>query len=304
MPRLQILQHKSYHPYLESNKQKVREDEAKARAEEAQQEQKRIDTEAEARLRLLRRQAGSPVPSPEPEVENLPSTSSFTGESSLVEKHKKKKAREEKREKKQRERLDFDFPKEDSWRNKGKEKEQFVDSGERNKEWEKGGHVNLFSDLEEREAKGGDIKSLEVAKKKADEKADPFTMYLSRPDKETKPWYTDREMKRAEEKEMSEEAEIRRARDAQAQRCPLKVTPRSSDLHQHPSVRASVVINLETEAQRPNALGPKARQDQAGAIRAPTGTGFDCKIQSACQSMGRDAKLDRRRQRARMGGGT
>ena len=39
----QIDSHKSYHPYLESNKQKVREDEAKARAEELAKEQKMID---------------------------------------------------------------------------------------------------------------------------------------------------------------------------------------------------------------------------------------------------------------------
>jgi hypothetical protein len=38
MPRLQILQHKSYHPYLESNKQRVRDDEAKAAALEAEEE--------------------------------------------------------------------------------------------------------------------------------------------------------------------------------------------------------------------------------------------------------------------------
>lgn len=43
MPRLQILHHKSYHPYNEKNKQKVREDEAKAAAEELAREQKRID---------------------------------------------------------------------------------------------------------------------------------------------------------------------------------------------------------------------------------------------------------------------
>jgi len=38
-------------------------------------------------------------------------------------------------------------------------------------------------------------------------------MMLGRPDRETKPWYTDKEMKRAEEKETGDEAEKRRARD-------------------------------------------------------------------------------------------
>ena len=38
-------------------------------------------------------------------------------------------------------------------------------------------------------------------------------MYLARPDKETKPWYTDPGLRRIEEREMGEEAEERRARD-------------------------------------------------------------------------------------------
>lgn len=54
-----------------------------------------------------------------------------------------------------------------------------------------------------------------IAKAKVSEgpKPDAYTMFLSRPDRETKPWYTDREMKRAEEKETGDEAEKRRARD-------------------------------------------------------------------------------------------
>lgn len=53
----------------------------------------------------------------------------------------------------------------------------------------------------------------DMAKKKAEQEADRFTMYLGRPERETKPWYTDRELKRVEEKEMGERAEERRARD-------------------------------------------------------------------------------------------
>lgn len=41
--RLSHRRHKSYHPYLEKNKQRVREDEARAAAEELQREQKRVD---------------------------------------------------------------------------------------------------------------------------------------------------------------------------------------------------------------------------------------------------------------------
>jgi hypothetical protein len=53
----------------------------------------------------------------------------------------------------------------------------------------------------------------EIAKRKQKEKEDPFTMYLSRPDKETKPWYSDRELKRVEDRETGEDAERRRERD-------------------------------------------------------------------------------------------
>lgn len=38
-------------------------------------------------------------------------------------------------------------------------------------------------------------------------------MYLGRPEREMKPWYTDRELKRVEEKAEGEEADRRRARD-------------------------------------------------------------------------------------------
>jgi hypothetical protein len=42
---------------------------------------------------------------------------------------------------------------------------------------------------------------------------DKFTMYLNRPERETKPWYTDPDLRRVEEKATDEETERRRARD-------------------------------------------------------------------------------------------
>jgi hypothetical protein len=42
-------------------------------------------------------------------------------------------------------------------------------------------------------------------------------MYLKRPEREVKPWYTDKELKRAEERETDEKAEERRARDRYVQ---------------------------------------------------------------------------------------
>jgi hypothetical protein len=179
LPLLTRRRHKSYHPYLEKNKQRVREDEARAAAEELQREQKRVDAvgpdydellgwgvadaeqESEARLDILRRRAGSPE-----EEGDLPSTSATRdrGET-LLERHRKEKARQEKKERKQRERLDFDFPSEtarradrraerdkDKGRGRGQERDEEghgdgVGAGG-NEVWESGGHLNFFADLE------------------------------------------------------------------------------------------------------------------------------------------------------------
>ncbi|WWD09455.1 hypothetical protein V865_007579 [Kwoniella europaea PYCC6329] len=215
MPRLQILHHKSYHPYLEKNKQRVREDEARAAAEELAKEQKEIDVEAGNRLSQLRRRAGSP---PFVEDDNLPSTStSRDSGKSLLEKHREKKAREEKRERKKRDRLDFDFPSETARRNKGKERERErhdEEEGRGMERWETGGHMNLFADLEKDPHLNKPQPTLaEIAKTKKDQESDPFTLYLGRPDKETKPWYTDKDLKRVEDKEVGDEADERRERD-------------------------------------------------------------------------------------------
>ncbi|ORX36014.1 hypothetical protein BD324DRAFT_629861 [Kockovaella imperatae] len=210
MPRLQILQHKSYHPYLEKNKQRVREDEARAAAEELANEQRRVDAEASGRLDLLRRRAGSPSLD-----DNLPSTSSSRpGESSLLERHRKAKAKAEKEERKRKERLDFDFPSETARKARDGRREADgydVDGDGREAiKWESGGHVNFFTDIEKSEA-GPSL--AEMAKKKDKDKEDPYTMYLARPDKETKPWYSDKDLRRIEEWESGDQAEERRARD-------------------------------------------------------------------------------------------
>ncbi|RXK36135.1 hypothetical protein M231_06626 [Tremella mesenterica] len=222
MPRLQILQHKSYHPYLEKNKQRVREDEAKAAAAELEQEQKRIDKDSTARLDYLRRRAGSPTFAVDPsaatglstglEEDILPSTSTHNDKGeSLLERHRKKKAQEEKRERKKRERLDFDFPKPEDGRDEWTRKRD--DDGNGDWRWDKNGHINFFTDLEQPDEDKERPTLTERAKKKQKEKEDPFTMYLARPERETKPWYTDKEFKRVEDKETGEEAEQRRARD-------------------------------------------------------------------------------------------
>ncbi|WVN85401.1 uncharacterized protein L203_100547 [Cryptococcus depauperatus CBS 7841] len=236
MPRLQILQHKSYHPYLEKNKQRVREDEARAREEELAIEQKRINNEAENRLNLLRRRANSPTFQ---EDDNLPSTSAHRDDrvSSLLERHHKQKAREERKERKQKERLDFDFPSETMRRNKGKEREQ---SNHDDIDWTQDGHINLFADVErENAARDPSTTVAELAKVKKDQEKDPFTVYLARPDRETKPWYTDKEMRQFKDRELGEEAEGRRARDRRKDaRSKIRndpLTDINSQLSSHPS---------------------------------------------------------------------
>ena len=42
------------------------------------------------------------------------------------------------------------------------------------------------------------------------EKEDPYTMYLSRPERELKPWYTDIELKRVEDREGRDRATDRK----------------------------------------------------------------------------------------------
>ncbi|KIR97941.1 hypothetical protein L804_04399 [Cryptococcus deuterogattii 2001/935-1] len=208
MPRLQILQHKSYHPYLEKNKERVRQDEARAREEELAQEQKRLDNEAEHRLTLLRRRANSPTIHDQQE-EDLPSTSSRYADdsaSTLLEKHRQKKVKEEKRERKKRERLDFDFP---SQSDRKREKSDIVDHSD----LQEGGHFNFFAQFEKELNHKPELTLAEVAKKKKEQEKDPFTVYLSRPERETNPWYTDPDMRRYEEKEVGEEAEVRRDRE-------------------------------------------------------------------------------------------
>ncbi|KIR55550.1 hypothetical protein I315_02139 [Cryptococcus gattii Ru294] len=227
MPRLQILQHKSYHPYLEKNKERVRQDEARAREEELAEEQKRLDNvgtivqntpisecssqtqqEAEHRLTLLRRRANSPTIHDQQE-EDLPSTSSRYADdsaSTLLEKHRQKKLKEEKRERKKRERLDFDFP---SQSDRKREKSDIVDHAD----LQEGGHFNFFAQFEKESNHKPEPTLAEVAKKKKEQEKDPFTVCLSRPERETNPWYTDPDMRRYEEKEVGEEAEVRRDRE-------------------------------------------------------------------------------------------
>lgn len=52
---------------------------------------------------------------------------------------------------------------------------------------------------------------MDAAQRKAAQDADKLTMYLERPDRETRPWYQDKELRHVEE--TGEEAERRRARD-------------------------------------------------------------------------------------------
>lgn len=114
--------------------------------------------------------------------------------------------KEEKRERKKRERLDFDFP---SQSDRKREKSDIVDHAD----LQEGGHFNFFAQFEKELNHKPELTLAEVAKKKKEQEKDPFTVYLSRPERETNPWYTDPDMRRYEEKEVGEEAEVRRDRE-------------------------------------------------------------------------------------------
>ncbi|KLT42945.1 hypothetical protein CC85DRAFT_73048 [Cutaneotrichosporon oleaginosum] len=203
MPRLQILHHKSYHPYSEKNKQRVREDEAKARAEEELRQQETIEAESEARLSALRRRAGTPE-------EHL----TISGESSLLERHRREKEQLKRRERKDKERarLDFDWPQKEA-RKRAREDDRFVSGGQLDDDrFVTEGHVNFWADLESgKESALVQPTIRDAASRKAAQDADKLTMYLERPDRETRPWYADKELRHVEETD--EEAERRRARD-------------------------------------------------------------------------------------------
>lgn len=142
----------------------------------------------------------------------------------MLEKHRQKKLKEEKRERKNRERLDFDFP---SQSDRKQEKSDIVDHAD----LQEGGHFNFFAQFEKVSTFCGlvsikhslpesqelnhkpELTLAEVAQKKKDQEKDPFTVYLSRPERETNPWYTDPDMRRYEEKEVGEEAKVRRDRE-------------------------------------------------------------------------------------------
>lgn len=166
---LTYLRHKSYHPYLEKNKQRVREDEAKAAAEELALEQKRIESSSSARLDALRRRANSPSFANEYEgaEDYLPSTSSTKDKAdALVEKARRERKRKEKEERKKRDRLDFDFPSETARREQRREEkkrelgeasqstgrsdelDEASGSGADTRMWESDGHLNFFTDIE------------------------------------------------------------------------------------------------------------------------------------------------------------
>lgn len=124
----------------------------------------------------------------------------------MLEKHRQKKLKEEKRERKKRERLDFDFP---TQSDRKREKSDIVDHSD----LQEGGHFNFFAQFEKELNHKPELTLAEVAKKKKDQEKDPFTVYLSRPERETNPWYTDPDMRRYEEKEVGEEAKVRRDRE-------------------------------------------------------------------------------------------
>lgn len=162
-PRADVYSHKSYHPYNEKNKQRVREDEAKAQAEEEERERQRIDKDSSARLDALRRRAGSPTfAQVEEDAGDLTSTSSTKQDGiggGLLERHRKAKLKAEKEEKKRKDRLDFEFPSETARKERARLEKYGPDPVEglggvdadkgREIKWESGGHLNLFADLEE-----------------------------------------------------------------------------------------------------------------------------------------------------------
>lgn len=65
------------------------------------------------------------------------------------------------------------------------------------------------------QGKAADVQVMprDAAQRRADQEADKLTMYLERPERETRPWYADAELRRYEELDKSDIARERRERD-------------------------------------------------------------------------------------------
>lgn len=65
------------------------------------------------------------------------------------------------------------------------------------------------------QGKAADVQVMprDAAQRRADQEADKLTMYLERPEHETRPWYADAELRRYEELDKSDIARERRERD-------------------------------------------------------------------------------------------
>ncbi|KAJ9095374.1 hypothetical protein QFC19_007618 [Naganishia cerealis] len=143
MPRLQILQHKSYHPYLESNKQRVRDDEAKAAALEAEEERTALSENSTTRLEHLRNPTRIAAPS-------TTFREAGTDASALLAAHRSEKIKAERREEKKR--LEYDWPRNEEKRRK-RERDSQADSSSRQSERKQNsttasGHINFWEGME------------------------------------------------------------------------------------------------------------------------------------------------------------
>ena len=163
--RLNIARHKSYHPYLESNKQKVRDDEARARLDEELREQTSLEEVrfdqpcritngqgAGARLEYLRRKAADPAGEHSYEgFAGTGSAGSAPGPSRLIESHRTMKAKADK--KKEKEIMNFDWPsetkrKEERRAAKGKDRVEEKVEEDNVAGLREGEHFNFWADIE------------------------------------------------------------------------------------------------------------------------------------------------------------
>lgn len=104
----------------------------------------------------------------------------------------------------------------------------------------------------------------EISKKKAEQEMDKFTMYLARPEREVKPWYTDRDLQRVEEKAMDEQAEERRARD---KRKDLRSKERNDPMTQVNALLKPTSTSASTSRRNGNGSTPTASDPQSARIQ-------------------------------------
>lgn len=218
MGKLNILHHKSWHVYNRDNVERVKRDEALAALEAESRSQQSLAADSEARLTLLRDRARR-------EKEKGRKKRESDGERALKRQLEGKgKGREEEEEVRATiirpeggKRAEGAEDEDEAEPSRRKDQDQPISSAD--------GHVNFWaaqeSGLVPANARQGNASYARDKKRQEDRWEDQITMYLGKPAKELRPWYSDKELKSGEERKRTDEQRLELASvPSLTSRCP------------------------------------------------------------------------------------